>query len=101
MKTIDIVKLFEKYIQRFNDKAVIVLRKNLEPCSFKAYKKLSYSLYFTNRATGNGFELVNMDSTARVTNEEEERILREILDANLVTWMFEYIRKSNLNYVNE
>lgn len=97
MKMTDIVKVFEKYIQKSNDKAVITLKKNIEHCSsFKAYKKYTYSLHFTNRKTGNGFVLVTLDSTARVTNEEEEKALIEELDNKLLFWMFDFIKEKNL-----
>lgn len=101
MKTADIVKLFEEYVQRFNNKTIIVLKKNLDNCAFKAYKKLTYSLNCIKKETGEVFNLVNIDHTARVTNEEEESKLREYLDNELILWMFEYIRKSNFNYVDE
>lgn len=96
MKTIDIVKLFESYVQKFNDKAVIILKKNLENCSFKAYKKLTYTLHFTHRITKQGFDLVTMDNTARVTNEKEEEELYKSLDERLFLWMLDWVRKNNL-----
>lgn len=101
MKTTDIVKLFEEYVQRFNDKAVIVLKKNLDKCAFKAYKKLTYSLYFSHRISGQGFMLVSMDDTARVTTPEEEEALFKKLDERLFLWMLDWVRKNNLIYANE
>lgn len=89
----EVVNIFEKYVQKYNDKAVIVLKKSLLPCSFKAYKKLTYSLWYTNRETGNGFELVSMDNTARVISEDDEKSLRKDLDEKLILWMFDYIKE--------
>lgn len=101
MKTNDIIKLFEKYIQKFNDKAVITLKKNLDNCSFKAYKKLTYSVHFIHRISKQGFILANLDHTARVTNEEEEKALIDCMDKKLLTWMFDWLRKTHLIDGNE
>lgn len=101
MKMIDIVKLFEEYVRKSNEKAVVILKRNLDGCSFKAYRKLTYTLYFTNRETGNGFELVTLDSTAKVTNKEEEDKLREDLDKRLLMWMFDFIRNNTFIHDNE
>ena len=97
----EVVKVFEEFIQNFHKTYVIVLRKEYGNSTFKAYKKLTYSLWLIDRETDVRHQLVTMDNTARLTTVEEEMKLRKALDNNLIMWMFEYIRKGDFNYVNE
>lgn len=95
----DVVKVFEEFIQQFHKTAVIVLKKEYRRCVVKAYKTLVYSLWFVDRETGDRHNLVSMDTTARVTTEEEEQKLKDECTRKLIYWMFNYIMK--FNYVDE
>lgn len=97
----NVVKIFEKFIQAFHKTAVIVLRKQSFKLSFKAYTKLEYSLWYIDRQSDARHELVTLDATSRVTNDEERKELEKTLDERLVEWMFEYVRKGDFNYVDE
>lgn len=96
MKMIDIyeiVKVFEKYVQKQNEKVVITLHIKTETLKFKAYKQITYSLHYINRGTNNDIELVSMDNKGRVVNENDLTVLQNELNEKLILWMFDFIKE--------
>lgn len=95
MKAEDIIEGLNKHIEiRRSERGIgnvghMVLQKEIMPhSSFKVYKTYKYTLWFTKR--GKSYEVMKIQHTAKVPDDQEESMLREMnimLSTSIFNWI--------------
>ena len=56
----EFIKALENYVRLLNDNAVFVLQEEMEPCKFKAYKSLKYTLWYIDKSRDKRFKIYSI-----------------------------------------
>ncbi len=88
----DFITALENYVRPINNKAMFIFQKEIEPCSFKAFKKFRYTLWYIDKSRDKRFPIYTIQSTFRITSPEEEEIAAREINLKFMTDMFKFIR---------
>ena len=88
----EFVTALESYVRTINENAILILQKETEPCKFKAYKKLRYTLWYIDKLRDKRFPIYIIQSTSRVTTPEEEEIFINDINHKFMADIFKFIR---------
>lgn len=95
----DFITALENYVRPINDKAMFILQKEFEPCSFKAFKKIKYTLWYIDKLRDKRFPIYTIQSTLRVTSPEEEEIAIREVNLKFMTDIFKFIRGEKFKFI--
>ena len=88
----EFVAALESYVRTINDNAIFILQKETEPCKFKAYKKLRYTLWYLDKLRNKRFPIYTIQNTSRITSPEEEDAVIKKINRKIMFDMFKFIR---------
>lgn len=88
----DVVEALERNVRAINESATFVLQKEIEPCSFKAFKKYRHTLWYIDRSRKEKFRVFTIQKVCRVTSEQEEKAELRELELQFMTFLFDYVR---------
>lgn len=88
----DFVTALENYTRIINDKAMFILQKEVEPCKFKAYKRINYTLWYIDKLRDKRFPIYSIQDTFRITSPEEENVFIRQLNLKFMEDIFKFIR---------
>lgn len=88
----DFVTALERYTRIINDKAMFILQKEVEPCKFKAYKRITYTLWYIDKLRDKRFPIYSIQDTFRITSPEEENAFIRQLNLKFMEDIFKFIR---------
>lgn len=88
----DFITALENYVRPINDRAMFILQKEYEPCTFKAYKKLRYTLWYIDKSRDKRFPIYTIQNTSRVTSPEEEELVTRQTNLKFMEDIFKFIR---------
>ena len=88
----EFVAALESYVRTINDSAIFILQRETEPCKFKAYKKLRYTLWYIDKSRDKRFPIYTIQSTFRITSSEEEETATREVNLKFMADIFEFIR---------
>ena len=88
----EFIAALESYVRTINENAIFVLQKETEPCKFKAYRKLRYTLWYIDRLRNKRFPIYTIQNTSRVTTPEEEEMVIKETNHKFMADIFKFIR---------
>lgn len=95
----DVIYALEVYTREINDKAMFILQKEVEPQSFKAYKKYLYTLWYIDRSRDKRFPITSVSLVSRVTSPEEEQEALKKVETQLMQYIFKLMRSETFNLI--
>ena len=88
----DFVTALERYTRSINDKAMFILQKENESCTFKTYKRYRYTLWYIDKSRDKRFPILTTQLTSRITSPEEEEKAIRMLDLEFMTNVFKFVK---------
>ena len=95
----DFVASLEIYTRSINDKAMFILQKGNEPCTFKAYKKFKYTLWYIDKLRDKRFPILTTQLTSRITSPEEEEVAIRRLNLEFMTNVIKFVREEKFKLI--
>lgn len=88
----NIIIALNRYINKVNPEAVLVIQKEVNPCKLKLFKDIKYTLWYIDKLRKAKFRVLTLQSRERIDSQDTEERVYDKLEIEFMTTLFQYIR---------